>query len=73
MTPMLSMMLGMLQNRNPQMFQNINTAMTSGQNPQQLLKQIMGKASPEQREGLIKQAKQFGVPDNILSQIQNLK
>ena len=73
MTPMLSMMLGILQNRNPQMFQNINTAMTSGQNPQQLLKQIMGKASPEQREGLIKQAKQFGVPDNILSQIQNLK
>lgn len=73
MTPILSMVMGMLQSKNPQMFQNISQAMNSGQNPQQLVKQVMGNMNTEQKEGLIKQAKQFGVPDNVLSQIQNMK
>ena len=65
--------MGMLQSRNPQMYKNVNMAMSSGQNPQNLLKQVMGNMKPEEREGLIKQAKNYGVPDNILSQIQNMK
>ena len=73
MTPMLSMMMGMLQNRSPQMYQNINQAMQTGQNPQELVKQVMGKMNVQQREGIIKQAKQFGCPEQILSQIQNMK
>ena len=73
MTPILNMVMGMLQTRNPQMFQNINQAMASGQNPQELVKQVMGNVSPEQREGIIKNAKQLGCPTEILSQIQNMK
>ena len=42
-------------------------------NPQQLVNQFMGNASPQQRENLLRQAKQYGVPDNILSQLQNIK
>lgn len=47
--------------------------MQSNGNPQAMLQQLMGNATPEQKESLIKQAKQYGVPDNVLSQIQNMK
>lgn len=59
MTPILSLVMGMLQNKNPQMFQNISQAMNSGQNPQELVKQIMGNMNTEQRENVIKQAKSY--------------
>lgn len=62
-----------LQVKNPQMFQTINQARNSGVNPQQLLKQIMGNSSNEQMQQVLSQAKQFGVPDNVLSQVQNMK
>lgn len=73
MTPILSMLMGMLNARNPKMYQSINMAMNNGQNPQELLKQVMGNATPEQREGIIKQAGSMGCPKEILSQIQNMK
>jgi hypothetical protein len=47
--------------------------MQNNGNPQQLIKQVMGNMSPEQREGVLKQAKNYGAPDNILAQIQNMK
>ena len=71
--PMLSMMMNMLQSRNPQMFQMINQAKNNGTNPQDILKQMMGNATPEQMAGVMQQAKQFGVPDDVLKQFQNLK
>ena len=73
MTPILSMVIGMLKNKNPQMFQNINQAMNSGQDPQALVKQIMGNMNTQQRENVIKQAKDYGCPSDILTQIQNIK
>jgi len=62
-----------MQQKNPQGFQTINALMQNKGNPQALLQQIMGNATPEQKENLIKQAKQYGCPDNILSQVQNMK
>jgi len=47
--------------------------MQSNGNPQDIIKQLMGSASKEQKEALFRQAKNYGVPDNILSQIQNMK
>lgn len=38
-----------------------------------MLKQVMGNATPQQMQNIMQQAKQMGVPDNILSQMQNLK
>lgn len=73
MTPMLNMVMNLLKNKNPQMFNGINQAMQSGQNPQGLVKQVMGSMSPQQREMVIKQASEAGCPSNILSQIQNMK
>jgi len=47
--------------------------MQSNANPQELLQQMMSGATPEQKQGLFKQAKQMGCPDNVLSKIQNMK
>lgn len=51
----------------------IQQAMNSGGNPQAMLQQMMSNATPEQRQSLLTQAKSYGIPDNILSQIQNMK
>jgi hypothetical protein len=47
--------------------------MRSNGNPQAMLQQIMSNATPEQKQSLLNQAKQYGCPSNILSQIQNMK
>ena len=62
-----------LQSRSPQNFQAINQMMSSGGNPQNLLRQFVGKSTPEQMQNILTQAKQFGVPDSILAQVQNMR
>ena len=47
--------------------------MQNNANPEALLKQVLSNATPEQKEGLFKQCKNYNVPDNILSKIQNMK
>jgi hypothetical protein len=47
--------------------------MQNNTNPEAMLKQVLGKATPEQRQQVLNQAKSYGAPDNILSQIQNMK
>lgn len=65
--------MGQLQARNPQMANQISQAMNNGANPQALMKQMMGNMNNEQIQNAMTQAKQFGVPDNILNQMQNVK
>lgn len=69
----IELLMNQLQGKNPQAFQFINQAMRNGGNPQAILNQIVGNASPEQRQNLIKNAKSFGIPENYLTQIQNMK
>lgn len=57
----------------PKGFQQIKKAMQNNENPNLMLQQVMGHYTPEQKQALFKQCKNFGVPDNILSQIQNMK
>lgn len=57
----------------PQNFQVVNNLMQNKANPQDLVNQIMGNISPEQKQELLSRAKQYGCPENILSQIQNMK
>lgn len=47
--------------------------MQNNGNPQSILQQIMGNATPEQKQDLLKQAQNYGAPKEILSQIQNMK
>lgn len=62
-----------MQSQNPQMFQMLNQAMNSGVNPMQFMKQAMGNVSPQQMQDIMAQAKQLGVPDQVLQQVQNFK
>lgn len=69
----MKMLLGQLQTRNPQMASQISNAMQNGANPQALLKQMMGNVDNNQMQSVLSQARNLGVPDNILQQIQNTR
>lgn len=59
--------------KNPKGYQLINEAMRNNGNPTGMLKQLMNNATPEQKQALFEQAKNYGCPDDVLSQIQNMK
>ncbi len=65
--------MGQLQLKNPQMAGQINQAMNNGIDPQTLIKQMMNSMNNNQIKNALNQARQFGVPNNILQQIQNTK
>lgn len=71
--PIIQMLMTRLQKQNPQGYQVVNEAMQNNGNPQSILQQMMTNATPEQKESLFKQARQYGVPNDILSKIQNMK
>lgn len=62
-----------LQQKNPQGHQVIQNLMNSNGNPQAMLQQIVSNASPEQKAQVLRQAKSYGVPQDILSKIQNMQ
>lgn len=69
----MKMLMGQLQARNPQMASQISQAMQSGTDPKTIMKQMMGNVDNNQIQQMMGQLKQFGCPDNILNQIQNIK
>ena len=69
----LNIMMNRLKQTNPNAYSNINSLMQSGGDANGLLNQVLSNATPEQKQNLFQQAKQFGCPDNILSQLQNKK
>ena len=73
MNPIFQMLMNQLQSFNPQGYQFINQMMIGGANPQNIIKQMIGNSNNNDMQGILKKAKQLGVPDNILSQIQNMK
>lgn len=70
---LMKMLLGQLQTKNPQMASQISNAMQNGANPQALMKQMMGNVDNNQMQSVLSQARNLGVPDNILQQIQNAR
>ena len=60
-----------LQQRNPQMANQIETMMNSGVDPSSMVKQTLRNFSPEQMTQVFNAAKQYGVPDNVISDLQN--
>lgn len=53
------------------MYQVINQARQNNSNPMDMLKQVTSGYTPEQMNNLFARAKQMGVPDSVLNQIQN--
>ena len=57
----------------PKNFQLAQNLMQNKNNPQDLVNQIFGSISPEQKQGLLNQAKNYGMPEELLSKLQNMK
>lgn len=57
----------------PQNFQTINALMQNKNNPQDLVNQIMSNLNQEQKQNLLSQMKQYGMPNEMLAKLQNMK
>ena len=75
MNPMaiIQTMMNQMKLKTPKNFQIAQNLMQNRNNPQDLVNQIMSNISPEQKQNLLNQMKSYGCPDNILSQLQNMK
>lgn len=68
-----TILLNQLKTNNPSAYNILMQARNSGQNPQAIAKQMMQGTSPEQLKSIIQQARQYGIPDSVLSELENLK
>jgi len=62
-----------LQGKNTQNYQQVQNMMAMKQNPEPYIKQMLGNMNEEQKQALFKQAQNYGVPNDVLSKIQNMK
>lgn len=53
------------------MFQQIENLRKSNGNPMEMFKQVTSKFSPEQMNNFYENAKQFGIPEDVIKQAQN--
>ena len=70
---LIKMLLGKLRAQNPKQANQLRQMMSSNANPQDILKQMMGGTDTSQMEQVLNMGKQIGVPNEVLSQIQNMK
>ena len=47
--------------------------MQNKNNPQDLVNQIMSNLNQEQKQNLLNQCKQYGMPNEMLAKLQNMK
>ena len=73
MNPIIQILMQRLQGVNPGGYQMVNQLMQNGGNPEGALKQILGQATPEQRQQILNTAKSYNCPNDILSKFQNIK
>ena len=59
MNPVINMLMQRLQKANPNGYNMVNQMMQSGGDPNALLKQVMGNATPEQRQQILNTAKSY--------------
>lgn len=75
MNPMsiIQTMMNQMKVKMPQNFQTINALMQNKNNPQDLVNQIMSNLNQEQKQNLLNQCKQYGMPNEMLAKLQNMK
>lgn len=73
MNPIIQNLMKNLMSKNPQGYQMINQLMMNNGNPEGALKQLFSNATPEQRQQVLNQARGYGVPNDVLSKLQNMK
>lgn len=52
------------------MFQFLEQAQKNQRNPQEIFKEITKNYKPEQMERIFKQARQFGIGDDVINQLK---
>ena len=57
----------------PKNFQVAQNLMQNNGNPQGIVKQIMTNMPSEQKQNLLNQCKSYGMPEHLLSELQNMK
>jgi hypothetical protein len=70
---LITMMMNQLKMKQPQMFQLIEQARKNQSNPMEMFRDVTKNYTPEQMDSLINRARQFGIPEDVLQQIQNKK
>lgn len=73
MNPLIQVLMNQLKNKNSGGFQMLSNLMQNGGNPNEILKQVVGNMSHEQKQTVLNMAKNYGCPDMYLSHIQNMK
>lgn len=62
-----------IQQNNPQGYQFINQLKQNGGDINPVIKQMLSKIAPEQKQQVLNTLKNYGAPDSWLSQLQNMK
>lgn len=57
--------------KNPQIFQMVEQARKSNNNPIEIFKQVTSKYKPEQLDSLFARAKQMGIPEEYINQVKS--
>lgn len=68
---MVQILTNQLKNNNPQMFEKYEMLRRSNGNPTAIFNQMISSYTPEQMQKFMSFAKNFGVPDDVLNQVQN--
>lgn len=66
-------LLNKMKKVNPQGYQFASYAMQNGGNFEPLVKQMLKQLSPEMKQQALNTAKNYGVSDSVLSELQNMK
>jgi hypothetical protein len=70
---MLNKLMLQFKQQNPDIVANVENMMKSGKTPQDLVQEMIGKCSPNQKQNILNQAKSMGVPESILGIVQSMK
>ena len=71
--PLVKSLMTSLQGKNPQGYVFASQLIQNGGNIDPIVKQLLGKVTPEQKQQILNTAKGYGVPDDYLSKLQNMK
>jgi len=71
MNQVIQILTNQLKNNNPQMFKKYEMLRQSNGNPTAIFNQMINSYTPEQMQKFMTFAKNFGIPDEVLSQVQN--
>lgn len=62
-----------LQGKNVKGFQEVQSMMNMGKNPEPFVKQMVTNMKPEEKQVFFTNLQKIGCPNNVLSRLQNMK